>query len=150
VFSPEVTRLTAILFLIPFVIGFTQDFLYTSGAITAEKGIKRPRGNFFEFMLLFLRVTAGFFLLLSPVFMASHWHFIGYVLMALSVTGILPRLSSLAILIFTAVLISVFGSDNFLWAAGNAACVSFFLGGGRFAVWSPDDRLITRRLGERV
>jgi len=148
IFFPIVTGVTAILFLVPFLIGFGQDWLYTSGVISPEQGIKQPVGLPYDLFLLLLRISAGCFLIYSPAFPEDFSNFSGFLFSIFSIMGVLPRFNILGVLLFTGNLLSHQASEPMLWTALVCASVSFFLGGGRFAVWSPEDWLIYHRVGD--
>ncbi|MEI8131931.1 MAG: CDP-alcohol phosphatidyltransferase family protein [Leptolinea sp.] len=148
IFSPVVTSVAAILFLIPFLIGFWQDWLYTSGVISPDQGIKLPVGLPYDLFPDLIRIAAGCFLIFSPAFPTDISNFSGFMFSLLTIMGLFPRVSVLGLLLFTGNLLSHQGSDPMLWAALFFASASFFLGGGRFAIWSPENWLIYHRVGD--
>jgi hypothetical protein len=148
IFLPLVTNVTATIFLLPFIVGFGQDWLLTSGVLSPKNQIKRPDGLVLDFALLLLRITAGFALIFSPVFPMDISNFSGFMFSLLGMMGLLPRINMLGVLIFTASLLPVHGSDPMLWTALVLACISFILGAGNLAIWAPEDRLIFHRMGD--
>jgi hypothetical protein len=137
------------LFLIPFLIGFGQDWLFSSGVIPPDRGIKLPQGVMYDVVLLLLRIAAGCFLILSPVFPADPSNFSGFMFSFLTIMGILPRINALGILVYTGNLLPFHISNPMLWAAIVLACATFFLGGGHFSLWSPEEWLIFHRAGDK-
>lgn len=150
IFSSVVTGVAAILFLIPFLIGFGQDWLYTSGILSPEQGIKRPVGLLYDLFLLIIRIAAGCFLIFSPVFLTYYSTFFGFMFSLIIIMGLLPRVIALGIIVYAGNLLSIHASDPMMWTAFVLACASFFLGGGHLALWSPEEWLIFHRVGDEA
>jgi hypothetical protein len=150
VFSPDFTRVISILFLLPFLIGFVQDWLFTSGVLIPQQGIRRPDNRAFHFFLLGIRILVVSLLIFSPAVTSDAINLPLLVLLFFLLIGFIPRISALALIIFSGLTLPQSGFDPFLWAVNGLACISFFLGGGNYVIWSPEDWLVFHRLGEKV
>jgi hypothetical protein len=135
--------------MVPFVVGFMQDFLYTSGVLPANRGIKRPEGLLYDLFLLVLRLAAGGMFAFSPVFPTDPSSFPRFMFVMMVATGFFPRIGVLGIMVFIGDYLTHSSPDSMFWAAFVLAGISFILGGGSFAFWSPEDRFLMRRIGEK-
>jgi CDP-diacylglycerol---glycerol-3-phosphate 3-phosphatidyltransferase len=180
-FSPPATHLAAALFALPFLAGFTRDWLVVSGAVSANPS--KPdispgnhHGRPLEMVLSALRQHA-----------LLHW--LPVLLRAVLVAGLLLKLANLVnattgrleglpapgsglifgLLLIAAVLLAAgaagrVGAVCALFALGlqaqnslpgaidlsliTSATALFFLGSGALSAWTPEERLIKKRLGE--
>ncbi|OGO63127.1 MAG: hypothetical protein A2Z45_02285 [Chloroflexi bacterium RBG_19FT_COMBO_55_16] len=177
IFSPPGTSLAATLFALPFLIGFTRDWLTVSGAliagadrsnlksdvsgITSSSAAMEPGywpGRFIaDWAPVILR--ASIIILLAPVlvqriggFPASFWTALanllavaGVILLAFGAAG---RVAALAVLFS----LGIYQQYSNLTVTDSiaivAACGLFFLGTGAFSLWTPEKRIINKRIGE--
>jgi CDP-diacylglycerol--glycerol-3-phosphate 3-phosphatidyltransferase len=160
-FSPPGTHIAALFFGLPFLAGFTLDWLHVSG-VRLPKGIRaktKERTWLSRWLPLALRIAI---LVVSLPILAERYH---------SLTTLQPQLLFLTVLETIAVLMLVFG------AAGRVAAILalitlginqvyvdltptqialamayttiLFIGSGDFSLWKPEDNMIYRRPGER-
>jgi CDP-diacylglycerol--glycerol-3-phosphate 3-phosphatidyltransferase len=176
IFTPPGTYLAGILFAIPFLIGFARDWLLASGVL--KPGPANPHkdaiwtagsGRFFlqQWFPLILRTAAVF---LTGVALASKLKvFAGFLQgsapaglnltvtlilvlqmigLALITLGAAGRTATLAILFSIGIqqrLAALTFMDVSLIIIATAL---FFLGTGPFSLWKPEDKIISKRLGE--
>jgi CDP-diacylglycerol---glycerol-3-phosphate 3-phosphatidyltransferase len=149
VFSARVISVASIIFMVPFVVGFLQDFLYSIGVLSGDQGIKRPEGLLYDLYLLILRLAAGGMFAFSPVFPTDFSSFPRFMFVMMVAMGFFPRIGALGIMVFIGDYLTYSSPDSMYWAAFLLAGISFILGGGLFAFWSPEDRFLMRRIGDK-
>lgn len=182
-FSPSATHLAAALFALPFLAGFTRDWLTVSGVVftgpvdpeihprelpfkySQEKGYTLTgRRVFLRWLPVALRaiLVAGLAVKLAYQANASSsrlagflgpgsgliflFFFIAAVLLAAGAAGRVGAVLALFAFGLQARTNALDGMDLFLIIISTAL---FFLGTGAASAWTPEDRLIERRLGER-
>lgn len=177
VFSPPFTSLAATLFAIPFLIGFAHDWLQVSGASvtgvdrtnqklktssTSSPTIIEERARWSErlvkdWMPVILRATLVVLLTFSLIqrtgnYLSSFGNALAIMLavagMILLAFGIAGRVAALAVLFSLGIYqhYSILTLTDFL--AIVAACGLFFSGTGAFSLWTPEKRIIAKRIGE--
>jgi CDP-diacylglycerol--glycerol-3-phosphate 3-phosphatidyltransferase len=148
VVGPPGTAITAALFMAPPLILFVRDWLVVTGRLDPMQGAERL-GRVGELMVAVLPVplrlagSAALAVLvaggaLPPAFLA---------LAALIALGVLTRLGAFAAAVAVALLLRAHPSAV-AFVAFTALVALILTGAGRFALWSPEDRLMLRRAGE--
>jgi CDP-diacylglycerol---glycerol-3-phosphate 3-phosphatidyltransferase len=181
-FTPPATHLAAALFALPFLAGFTRDWLVVSGVISLEwdkqdippkkapfrhlQGLSLPllnRRDFLRWLPVGLRaiLVAGLAVELAHQLSAYFSHtegitgrgslpiiglfFVAAVLMAAGAAGRVGAVCALFAFGLQARSTTLDGMDLALIVVSTAL---FFLGTGAASAWTPEDRLIEKRLGE--
>ncbi len=152
IFSPPATTIVGLLFLIPFLGGFLRDFFAVAGWIDSN-GV-RISSRWLPAGLHLLRWgTAALALWMSRPSTANinapPWSPILLTLAAvLLIPGVVSRGAAILILIAAGwqVMVETTGVHHVLLFI--LATAVLFLGGGRAALWSPDDTLLLEKAGE--
>jgi CDP-diacylglycerol--glycerol-3-phosphate 3-phosphatidyltransferase len=166
VFTPPVTQLAAVAFALPLLAGFLRDWLVVSGAVKSLDGsvpglLARRAGRWLPVALRLLVVGliiawlsgsahhlfapgAG-----APVFFARTAVVLGCIGMFLLALGAAGRLAALSVLVAAGLRLSQAGFTPLLLMVFLVSIALFYLGTGALSLWTPEDRLIYRRLGER-
>lgn len=166
-FSPPATHLTATIFSLPFLIGFGRDFLFVSGKMPGRSWL-----NFISQNHLFCKLAAWFptVLRLLTAFLFAYWligtaisktiysdtsTFWKGAIIFLSSSGVLfltlgaaGRLAALCLLFAVGLFQEIQGValiEMILIIAGSAL---LFIGSGPYSLWTPENTLIEKRLGE--
>jgi CDP-diacylglycerol---glycerol-3-phosphate 3-phosphatidyltransferase len=148
VVGPPGTTITAALFMAPPLILFVRDWLVVTGRLDPMQGTERL-GRAGELMVAILPVplrlagSAAVALLvaggaLSPALL---------LLAGLVALGVLTRLGAFAAAVAVALVLRAHPSAVAV-VAFTALVALILTGAGRFALWSPEDRLMLRRAGE--
>jgi CDP-diacylglycerol--glycerol-3-phosphate 3-phosphatidyltransferase len=178
-FSPPGTHLAAALFALPFLAGFARDGLAVSGVrlpswrrpdqdqIQAGDLLERDRPGgpgqvVRRWLPVFLRTVALLTLGASLARLAGEaavqpipqaqllpiyaFYLAGGLMLALGAAG---RVGALAALFAIGLQQAVTGLSFPDWGVIVSGSALFFLGTGPFSVWTPENRIIERRLGER-
>ncbi len=159
VFGPPVTRLVAVLFMLPLLIGFLRDYLWVTGRLSLPvQGGRAPawRETMGIFLPLALRGMLSGLLLYLMVRQLQQpepdWAVVVTAGLAVLPVGLgaAGRMAALVVLI-----LSAFGlrTEPFAWHYWGTMICSFLLfmtGTGRYSIWKPEDWLIYRRAGERT
>jgi CDP-diacylglycerol--glycerol-3-phosphate 3-phosphatidyltransferase len=169
-FSPPGTHLAGALFALPFLAGFTIDWLTVSGVISAGFSSARAQSSdrvqriLLQWIPVLLRAIVAAVLAFSVAakmregttlgsLLPGPGYSLGLILflagLALIALGTAGRAGALLVLIAIG-LQQPAGSlapvDLFLITGATAL---FFLGTGTFSLWTPENRIIERRLGEK-
>jgi CDP-diacylglycerol---glycerol-3-phosphate 3-phosphatidyltransferase len=149
VFRPPVTWVAALLFMLPFLLGFLRDWLAVSGAtrlagqITTGKQMER-------WVLPLLRLMVG--AALGSVLIGSNWNILiiaaAVVILAGILTGAAGRFFSLALLLLSGIALQLYPADWRYWFILLASTALMTFGTGRLSVWKPEEWLIYHRIGE--
>lgn len=172
VFSPPGTHIAAAIFALPFLVGFSRDWLFASGAIrTSEILPARFRDWITAWLPVLLRLVIAMVALLplvkgllvhsTPVISFGgqgwqsaavnlewfEWPEIVIVLLLLfGIAGRITAILGLCLVGFHQMFAGLTPSQVFLVIAYTAI---LFMGSGALSLWKPEDRLIYRRAGER-
>jgi CDP-diacylglycerol--glycerol-3-phosphate 3-phosphatidyltransferase len=174
--SPPATTLAGVVFTLPFMAGFTEDWLEVSGWIgpashryREAKRLATVVGTVWLPVLLRLVLAAVVFgsaiagaggapawtaLFALPGSPSAPWAGIGLGLLvavasAMLVLGVAGRLAALGLLVAACSAILARGLD-----AGNGLALActiaiMLLGSGAYSIWRPEDALLSRRAGEK-
>jgi CDP-diacylglycerol---glycerol-3-phosphate 3-phosphatidyltransferase len=156
ILSPVVTVWASTLFMVPFLWNFYLDWLQVSGQTKLEKQLRRSQAtvwNFIQSWLPLLLRTLVFCILVWQVFadlvpgpFLAYQFFLG----ALIVFGVAPRITSIAVLVETAMRLQlkpIHFSDGFVILCATSI---LFLGSGPFSLWQPEEKWVARRPGEKL
>jgi hypothetical protein len=167
-FSPPVTNLAAALFALPFLAGFSRDWLVVSGVLPAERNkpqLPGERNPWIRWLPVALRVflVAGLIMKMADLIPGPPGSLgalsapgsglvFGLLLVAaaLLATGAAGRFGAVCALFALGLQLgnaAPSGIDLFLIIASTAL---FFLGSGALSAWVPEKRMIEKRLGEKV
>lgn len=161
VYGPPATRLAAALFMLPLLIGFTRDYLWVTGRLTApvqsqEEQPSRLRERFIFYLPLALRVLLAALLINLIVYQAGQstpgWGMIilaGLAVLAVGM-GAAGRLFALAVLLMAGFGLRAAPLEWRYWLILVCSFLLFISGTGRYSLWKPEDWLIYRRAGERA
>lgn len=160
-FAPPGTHFAAALFALPFLAGFTLDFLAASGMLRTPLP---PTGVFAKAIGKFVNgwgtlglrlavvLTLGWVSTMQLFELPPGWLFPflalavpGSILLVLGAAGRVASLATLFALGIQARFLSITPADLFVL---TGVVVIFYLGTGSYSIWKPEQRLITRRLGE--
>jgi CDP-diacylglycerol--glycerol-3-phosphate 3-phosphatidyltransferase len=160
VFTPPATHVAAALFSIPFLFGFTRDWLFASGVLHPSHGVAKSTSwgtTWFPVVLRLSVIVVGGSKCLGslPNFRIGvddlQWVFVGAqaLTLLLTVLGVAGR--SAAILGLG--LIGVQQVQTVLvlqdWILMGLFTALLYLGSGKFSLWKPEEPLIYRRAGEK-
>jgi CDP-diacylglycerol--glycerol-3-phosphate 3-phosphatidyltransferase len=153
-FSRETLWIVTTIFMLPFAVGFTRDYLVTVGVVdpTTDRYRRFIAGCMAIFTrwlpLLWRAITVAATLV---VVYRQVTQFPQPVLIALSLAQLVPALAIAAgigarsacmvLLFFTSLTIPTFGLDGWRLAILIAGPPVILLGAGKWAIWSPEDRL---------
>ena len=149
VFSPPGTHIVAALFSLPFLTGFLYDWLLASGALRPRPAAPGWQERLLHWLPLALRALA--ILLLAGQAISRSIHLPGVLelavlaLLALGAAGRAGAILGLLLLGFQQSLAPLTAAQLTLLVIYTAL---LYLGTGPFSLWTPEDRLIYRRLGE--
>ena len=172
-FGPPATTVAGICFAVPFLVGFTRDWLVVSGAVDpASPGYRRAAGWYAwgarwtpPVLRLGAAVLAGVFL--APALwraepraaylamgaagaaLAGGAGLLALISAALLALGAVNRLAALGLLAATCADLAARGYQPYHGALLTAAIGVLTLGGGAFALWPVDDALFERRAVDR-
>jgi CDP-diacylglycerol---glycerol-3-phosphate 3-phosphatidyltransferase len=154
ILSHSVTLMASTLFMIPFLWNFYLDWLQVSGQTKLEKRLRTRQDVGWNFIrrwlpLLLRGLVSGFLAWqviagLVPGFAAVH-----IILSLLIGLGFAPRITSIIVLIETALRLQLHPLD---FADSTVIiCVTgiLFLGSGQLSVWQPEEAWVARRPGEK-
>ncbi len=156
ILSPSVTVLTSTLFMFPFLWNFYLDWLQVSRQTKREKNFRiwQVRGwNFLRswFPLLLRALVSSFLawqvfagLVLDPFVTLQ------LALASLIALGIAPRITSIAILVETAIRLQVEPNQVSDLIVIVCATAILFVGSGAFSLWQPEEGWVARRPGEKL
>lgn len=159
VFKPPATQVAAVLFMLPFIIGFLRDWLWVSGQLgrpTEKKAgpMSAVRAVIYMGLPLFLRLAlVG---LLARVLLIQNSSgepqtailvVAGLALPAL-LLGAAGRIISLAVLFMSGFGLQITPLDWGYWLILFFSILLFLFGTGRFSLWKPEEWLIYHRPGE--
>jgi CDP-diacylglycerol--glycerol-3-phosphate 3-phosphatidyltransferase len=157
-FSPPGTHLAAVLFALPFLAGFARDGLAVSGV-----DFPAWRGRGASWLPVFLRAIAVLALVASLARLAGiasivvpiasrpqliwiyFFYLAGLLMLALGAAGRVGALAALFAIGLQQPFAGLSFSDLGVVLSGSAL---FFLGTGPFSIWTPENGIIERRLGE--
>ncbi len=167
IFSPPATHLAAIVLSLPFLAGFGRDFLSASGKMPGKRFtdviINNPSfiklATWFPFFLrLLTTLLLAYWLIETAVPGTTHseasWLWKGAILALSSIAlvslllGASGRIAALCILIAVGLFQEIqgfFSTEAILITAGSALLI---IGSGPYSLWSPERKLIEKRLGE--
>ncbi|HLE51382.1 MAG TPA: CDP-alcohol phosphatidyltransferase family protein [Anaerolineales bacterium] len=177
IFSPPATYLAAALFALPFLIGFSWDWLTISGSLITRADRSHPEpdvsgitsssnaletvrwpGRFLaDWAPVILRASIVILFALSLAqriegYPASIWtalaHLLALVGTILLAFGAAGRVAALAVLFSLGIYQQYSNLTLTDSLAVVAACGLFFLGTGAFSLWTPEKRIIAKRIGE--
>lgn len=166
-FSPPATHLAAIFFALPFLAGFTRDFLVSSGKMPARSNTDSTTHSVLVGKLI---SCSSFILRLLTTFLLAYWLIeraipgsihseasplwkgviiifssSGLLLLALGAAG---RIAAVFLLCAVGLFQEIQGltlMEAILIAAGSAL---LFIGSGPYSLWTPENAIIEKRLGE--
>jgi CDP-diacylglycerol--glycerol-3-phosphate 3-phosphatidyltransferase len=165
IFSPPGTWIVATLFMIPFLAGFTRDWLVVSGGVdptsaryarTLRRTVEATTGWLPLGLRIVVAVVAGW-LGIGHLFTAlraeAPWQLgAGAIVFATAVLislGILGRLASLTMLVTIGLTMTGSRLDVTTIVMMIGASLLLLLGTGRFSIWKPEDDFLSRRYGEK-
>jgi CDP-diacylglycerol--glycerol-3-phosphate 3-phosphatidyltransferase len=150
-FSPPATQIVAYAFGIPLLIGFLWDWLYVSGVISPED--VRHHHNFTATLRLWIPVGLRLAVLICalPTWLNGQgFLWVEWIVFLLLLIGAAGRAASIAGLV-------ALGFTQFTGSLTNPQLVQSFLyafilllGTGVFSVWTPEDRLVFKKIGEKI
>jgi CDP-diacylglycerol--glycerol-3-phosphate 3-phosphatidyltransferase len=157
-FSPPGTHIAALLFALPFLVGFTRDWLYAAGILIPSE--RSGAGFIFKFnqwapVFIRLAVSMTIILLVSrsignlsnlsiPMSLMVLVNLAAALAIAFGIAGRLFAVIGLCMLGF-AQFYSPLTPIQILLAAGYVALI--YLGTGPFSLWKPEDQVIFGRRG---
>lgn len=157
IFSPPATFIAAQWFALPFLVGFTRDWLYTAGLFRRQGTFSQVR--YFIIQRLPMLIRAGFLvaaasyyfyiirednLLLNPF----SWIMLGGLITAsLIAAGAAGRLSAVIglVLLGFSQMVTPLTAIQIMLAAGYVAII--YLGTGDYSLWTPEDYIIYQHHG---
>jgi CDP-diacylglycerol--glycerol-3-phosphate 3-phosphatidyltransferase len=154
-FSPPATVLAGVVFTLPFLAGFTEDWLEVSGRIgpashryQAARRLATVVGT--VWLPLLLRLVLAAIVLGSTI--AGQGSILGLVMSIAAIMlalGVAGRLAALGLLVATCSVILTHGLEvgNGLMLVCTVAVT--LLGSGAYSIWRPEDALLNRRAGEK-
>lgn len=159
VFKPPATQVAAVLFMLPFIIGFLRDWLWVSGQIgrTAEQraGSMNSVRTVIQIGLpLFLRLALAGLLARVLLIQSSSGESQAAILLVAGLAlpalllGAAGRIISLAVLFMSGFGLQVTPLDWGYWLILFFSILLFLFGTGRFSLWKPEEWLIYHRPGE--
>jgi CDP-diacylglycerol--glycerol-3-phosphate 3-phosphatidyltransferase len=161
--SPPATTLAGIVFTLPFMAGFTEDWLEVSGRIgpashryRAAKRLATVVGTVWLPILLRLVLVAVVLgsAIAGPGSASSPWmgSIFGLAVVAAAVMvamGAAGRVAALGLLIAACSAILAHGLDVLNGLMLACAIALMLLGSGAYSIWQPEDALLSRRAGEK-
>jgi CDP-diacylglycerol---glycerol-3-phosphate 3-phosphatidyltransferase len=157
VYGPPVTQIAAVLFMLPFLIGFTSDYLAVTGRIGQETRLgwavhfRRLAG---AYLPLFIRALLVI-LLVSLLIVLFEKEPLDWGMAAIAAVAIPALLFGAAgrLVALSALLLSAFGLQSAplewrYWSILFCSTVLFTIGTGPLSLWKPEDWLIDHRAGE--
>ncbi len=149
IFSKNINTTIALIFMIPYVFVYIQEFLIACKVMPKSRRIKKPDNLLIDLFLLALRISASLFLGLSPAFPSDFSNFLPFMLCMISAAGLFARLGVLGLMGYVGISLSLGISDLSYWIAFSLAGISFILGPGVIAVWSPEEEWIKKMFSEK-
>jgi len=157
IFTPPGTHIVATLFMIPFLAGFTRDWLATSGALN----VASPHYKAWMFRLS--QIVLGWLPLALRLMLIALWAVAlatgnagatsapvlaveGIALIAVAF-GFITRLSSLIFLVTIGLALRGLPLDFLAKALMVVAALLALTGGGAYSAWSPDERFLRFHAG---
>jgi CDP-diacylglycerol--glycerol-3-phosphate 3-phosphatidyltransferase len=162
-FSPPATTLAGVVFTLPFMAGFIEDWLEVSGRIgpashryRAAKRLATVVGTMWLPLLLRLALVAvvlgsaiaGMGSASSP-WTGSILGPVAAVAAVMLALGAVGRLAALGLLVATCSAILARGLDAGNGLALVCAIALMLLGSGAYSIWRPEDALLSRRAGDK-
>lgn len=168
VFTPPATHLAAALFSLPFLAGFTRDYLAVSGKSLSKAGtsglarlMTKIYGLTIWLPLLLRSLTvialATWLIKLTGVFMHQAdvppilitsiiiLTALGFILLSLGAVG---RAAALCVLFAVGLFQNIQTLTILEVILLIASSAIFYLGTGRYSLWAPENKIIVKRLGE--
>lgn len=155
VFAPPATQIAAALFMLPTMVSFARDFLHVTGlrdaTAPARPGLWRRAAAWLPLVLRAALIGLLASLILSRVSPGAPLP--GLVLVAAVaipalLLGITGRLAALAVVLAAGFGLRAGLNEWRLWAVLLCAILLFFIGTGKYSLWTPEDWLIDHRAGE--
>jgi len=157
-FSPPGTHVAALLFALPFLVGFTRDWLYAAGILrTYERSGSEIISIFNQWAPLPLRLAvsttiillisqsiAAFSNLPTPTALMALVNLLVALAIAFGIAGRFFAVVGLCMLGF-AQMYNPFTTIQILLTAGYVSLI--YLGTGPFSLWKPEDRILFHRRG---
>lgn len=158
IFPPSVLQLAAFIFMTPFLVGFLHDWLTVCGWGRDEDSFRSRRGQTYrQFSTKWLPLLVRFAMLGSGIAVAwrsgpvqeNGWWPVLMACWGLVLLGIMGRTAALALVFMVVAHLPPEGQDpalQVLLACGLAVTVA---GTGQLSIWSPEERLLLCKAGER-
>lgn len=160
IFSPPGVHIAAILFGLPFLVGFGLDWLYVSGVIRVRPGDHAGLQRWVERWLpiglraVILMLHLGLFSSRQAGLQINWGHLdllilLDWLAVAMLVLGVLPRVASIMALLalgFSQMLAPLTPAQIILAVAYT---LILYLGSGALSLWTPEDYLYRHHAGER-
>jgi CDP-diacylglycerol--glycerol-3-phosphate 3-phosphatidyltransferase len=160
IFSPPGTHIAATLFALPLLINFLTDWLHVTGFLGTDRlpqdlqsWVSGWLPLVLRFSVLALNLAAAIGWLaqpgqFSPSFLLLNG--INLILVGMLVLGVMPRIAA----IFALSMLGFFQIFEPLSAAQVALAIIYtailYLGAGRYSLWTPEEHLFHRRVGDKV
>ena len=157
VFTPPATQVAATLFMLPFLIHFTRDFLWVSGRIgprAASGQAWHSLGQVRAWLPLGLRAVQIVLLALVLLEQANAGFAQIWIVLvaALALPAILigaaGRVVALGVLLMSGFALQAAPLHWLYWSILLSSTLLFVFGTGRFSLWKPEEWLIYHRAGE--
>jgi CDP-diacylglycerol---glycerol-3-phosphate 3-phosphatidyltransferase len=158
VFTPPATQVASTLFMLPFLIHFTRDFLWVSGRIGPQAGGRqsgsRWKGQVWAWLPIGLRLSQVLLLALMLAeqaragFSMPGVTVIAALALPAIMIGVTGRLVALVVLLMTGFALQTSPLHWLYWAVLLNSTLLFIIGTGRFSLWKPEEWLIHHRAGE--
>jgi phosphatidylglycerophosphate synthase len=158
VFDTTYTRLAAVIFLIPFLAGFSRDWLVVSCRVATDDNQRCRLDNLFDdsvsrLLSLGARLVLGgsaFFLVSAGAAagIGAGWIVACGALAGLAVAGFLGRVAAQLLLVVLGLSASPFGGTAAATLCFSSATVLLLAGSGPFSLWRPEEDILYRRKSE--
>lgn len=159
VFTPPPTHVAAALFVMPFLVHFTRDFLWVSGNIgpraggrsAAGLGLQRAARNLLPLVIRAIEVILLVLLLVEQRrlgFSQPGIAVVAALALPALVMGAAGRVVALAVLLSTGFGLQISPAYGLYWLILLNSTLLFLVGTGRFSLWKPEEWLIHNRAGE--
>lgn len=158
VLEPPGTTVAATLFMIPFLTGFTYDWLHVSGRFGQADSSARRRWqqlwqvtrDYVPMVLRLVAVGVYIFWALEGIWLPAPWGwFETFICFAIGI-GLATRAVSVFGLILLGVQFASLGVSGPGWLLLAAGTGLIFLGPGRWFVWGPEEWLVHNRAGDQL
>lgn len=150
VFGPPITTVATYLFSLPFLVGFTRDWLVVSGALAPP----RRRVGLPQAIPLLIRLAVTGVLVWMLVDQVST-HFPQPALAAVAgiaalsvLLGAAGRATAIVAMLSAGLALQSLSADVRLWAVLCGSILLFFTGTGPLSLWKPEEWLIEHRVGD--